>query len=94
MQGAVDPEDLTSDVFVAMVRSIHTFDGSERAFRAWLFSIAHHRLLDDRRLAGRRELPADPAQITGKLSESLVRDVENEAFGRLGTDESSVASPH
>jgi RNA polymerase sigma factor (sigma-70 family) len=86
MQGATEPEDLTSEVFVGMVRNLQTFRGDERGFRAWVFSIAHRRLLDQRRAAGRREEPIDPAAFSGPLSGAMVGDVEAEALGRLGTE--------
>lgn len=56
--GAPEPEDLTGEVFVQVVRDIHRFHGDEREFRAWLFTIAHHRFLDQRRHSARR--PVDP----------------------------------
>jgi RNA polymerase sigma-70 factor, ECF subfamily len=47
--GARDPEDLAGDVFVAMMRGLASFDGDEAALRRWVFTIAHHRLVDARR---------------------------------------------
>src|SRR5262245_28390314 len=47
--GARDADDLTGDVFVAMIRGLATFSGDEQAFRRWIFTIAHNRLIDDRR---------------------------------------------
>ncbi|RMD57884.1 sigma-70 family RNA polymerase sigma factor, partial [Candidatus Parcubacteria bacterium] len=46
---AADAQDLTNDVFVRLVESIRSFDPARGGFRAWLFSIAHHRLVDYRR---------------------------------------------
>lgn len=54
LQGAAEPDDLTSEVFLGAFRSIGAFSGDEAAFRSWLFTIAHRRLLDARRAAGRR----------------------------------------
>jgi RNA polymerase sigma-70 factor, ECF subfamily len=56
-QGAVEPEDLTSEVFVAVLRKIGAFRGDEPAFRSWVFTIAHRRLLDERRRLRRRPTP-------------------------------------
>src|SRR4030095_11607705 len=53
-QGAHEPEDLSSEVFVAVLRNIGRFTGGEAAFRSWVFTIAHRRLLDERRRHGRR----------------------------------------
>lgn len=54
LQGATEPDDLTSEVFLGAFRSIGAFSGDEAAFRSWLFTIAHRRLLNTRRAAGRR----------------------------------------
>lgn len=53
-RGARDPEDVTSEVFVAMIRNIHTFDGDCTGLRSWAYTIAHRRLLDERRFLSRR----------------------------------------
>jgi RNA polymerase sigma-70 factor (ECF subfamily) len=54
VQGAVDPDDLTSEVFIGVFRGMSAFDGTEEQFRSWVFVIAHRRLIDQRRAAGRR----------------------------------------
>jgi DNA-directed RNA polymerase specialized sigma24 family protein len=54
MQGAYDPEDLTSEVFLGAFRAIGSFSGGEDGFRAWVFTFAHRRLTDDRRARGCR----------------------------------------
>ena len=51
--GVADPEDLTSEVFVSMVRNLHTFRGDSDKFRSWLMTIAHRRLVDHRRQQAR-----------------------------------------
>lgn len=81
-QGAHEPEDVASDVFVGLVRGLPRFRGDERAFRSWVFTIAHHKLMDERRQQGRRlEVPADPdaLRFLGPAG-----DVEGEALERLG----------
>ena len=83
-QGAAEPEDLASDVFVGVVRGLPRFRGDERAFRSWVFSIAHRRLMDERRrLARRREEPVDPAEMTGSLAATSTGDAEAEAMARV-----------
>jgi RNA polymerase sigma factor (sigma-70 family) len=44
--GAPEVEDLAGDVFVAMIRGLAAFQGDETAFRRWVFTIAHHRMVD------------------------------------------------
>jgi RNA polymerase sigma-70 factor, ECF subfamily len=66
--GAHEPDDLTGEVFLQAVRDLARFEGSAADFRAWIFTIAHHRFLDERRRTKRR--PVDPAPddvITEKL---------------------------
>ena len=57
-QGARDPEDLTGEVFVDVTRGLHRFVGDDLALRRWVFTIAHRRLVDDRR---RRKVRHDHA---------------------------------
>lgn len=64
-QEAPEPEDAASEVFVGMVRNINSFEGDERAFRTWVFSIAHNRLIDQRRRRARRPVVVtDPSELT------------------------------
>lgn len=52
-RGVPDPDDVTSEVFLAAFRGLGGFDGDGAAFRAWLFTIAHHRTVDAVRRARR-----------------------------------------
>jgi RNA polymerase sigma factor (sigma-70 family) len=54
LQRAPEPDDLTSEVFVGVLRNLRSFRGGEDDFRAWVFTIAYRRLSDARRAAGRR----------------------------------------
>jgi RNA polymerase sigma-70 factor (ECF subfamily) len=38
-RGAADPENLTGEVFLQVVRDLDSFQGGERAFRTWVFTI-------------------------------------------------------
>ena len=58
-------EDLASETWLAVVRGIDRFRGSEPAFRAWVFTIARHELLDWRRRAARR--PSEGLPATGLI---------------------------
>ena len=46
VHGVPDADDVTSEVFLAAFRGIARFEGDAAAFRAWLFTIAHHRAVD------------------------------------------------
>jgi RNA polymerase sigma factor (sigma-70 family) len=80
VQGASDPEDLTSEVFIGVFRGIAGFRGDEAGFRSWVFTIAHRRLTDDRRRRGRQPgtVPLDEAE--GRAG----GDVEQQALAALG----------
>lgn len=65
-RGAQEPDDLTSEVFLQAFRALSSFDGDGEAFKRWLFTIAHRRLVDDLRTRARRGVDAayDDAQDT------------------------------
>lgn len=58
-RGIREVEDVTSEVFLSAFGSIRRFDGDAQDFRRWLFTIAHHRGVDEVRRRQRRaaELP-------------------------------------
>ena len=53
-QGVREAEDVTSEVFIAVLTSCSSFRGDEAQFRRWVFTIAHRRIVDSRRSDGRR----------------------------------------
>ena len=81
---APDPEDVLGEVFLQVARDIARFDGDERGFRSWVFTIAHHRLIDARRHSARRpvELSAEPPE-PGESAD----DAADEALARIGLEE-------
>src|SRR5437660_10066982 len=58
-QGVPEPEDVTGEVFLQVARDLHRFEGDDDAFRRWVFTIAHHRLVDERRRVARRPVVSD-----------------------------------
>jgi RNA polymerase sigma-70 factor (ECF subfamily) len=80
--GASEPEDITSEVFVSMVRKLPDFEGGEDKFRSWVFVIAHRRMQDERRRLRRH--PETPTP-TERL-ERRAGHVEDEAMDALATD--------
>jgi RNA polymerase sigma factor (sigma-70 family) len=80
---ATDPDGLTNDVFVQVHRNLPRFEGDDKRFRAWLFTIAHHRMIDDRRRANRQP------RVQGEVSDEGLGhgDVEEDAFASLAHDE-------
>jgi RNA polymerase sigma-70 factor (ECF subfamily) len=82
--GAPEAEDILSEVFLQVARDIARFEGDERGFRSWAFTIAHHRLIDARRHTARRpvELSPEPPEPGGRAD-----DAADEALARIGMEE-------
>jgi RNA polymerase sigma-70 factor, ECF subfamily len=85
-------EDLAADSWLSVIDSLGRFGGHERAFRAWVFTIARHRAIDWHRqstrrrteplgpeLAGERPAPDDPA------AEVMEADATRAALALLAT---------
>jgi RNA polymerase sigma-70 factor (ECF subfamily) len=91
-QGARDPEDLASEVFVAVVRALPGFRGDEHAFRSWLLVIAHRRLVDQRRVSTRRPTETvEPGRLVDLCdlvdrTRDAARDAETAVLDRLGAE--------
>lgn len=97
--GAQDPEGLTNDVFVHVLRRLGGLVGGASGLRTFVFSVAHARLVDDVRrrarhpaehpyepeLDDRREQSAEHAALTGANGDHL-----NQMLERLGEDQRSV----
>lgn len=83
LQGAKEPEDLTSEVFLAVFRNLSSFQGDEPGFRSWVFTIAHRRLLDERRRLSRRP-EAEP--LSEEVDLTAADDVEQTVEVTLSTE--------
>lgn len=81
LQGAPEPEDVASEVFIGVFSNLGGFTGDELSFRSWVFTIAHRRLTDERRRAGRRPPLAPSVEV-----DPVGGDVESEALSSLGTE--------
>jgi RNA polymerase sigma-70 factor (ECF subfamily) len=85
---AQDPnnaEDLASEVWLDLAAGLTRFDGDEPALRAWVFTIARRRVLDQRRSLARRRTEPVPVEALAGLNGSS--DCEAEAFARISTQE-------
>ncbi len=79
MAGADEAADLASTVWLEVVRRLDRFEGDESGFRAWLFTIARHRLIDLRRASARR-----PQTVQGEGQADVAGDP---SFGPAGVME-------
>jgi len=80
---ATDPDGLTNDVFAQVHRNLPRFEGDEHGFRSWVFTIAHHRMIDDRRRANRQPQLQDELAVEEHIG---LGDVEDDAFAVLAHD--------
>src|SRR5688572_25984877 len=62
-QGVDDAEGAVNDVFLRAFRNVSGFEGSPTAFRSWIFTIAHHLVVDRRRFASRRPRETGVAHV-------------------------------
>jgi RNA polymerase sigma-70 factor (ECF subfamily) len=95
-----EAEDLAAETWLDVARGLHRFGGDEAGFRAWVFTIARRRLLDERRSATRRlttPLPADRLALlgeTGNVEHEALVSIEAEAalrqIAELPVDQAEV----
>src|SRR4051794_40139285 len=74
-------DDLAADVWVIVVSRLHTFDGDEAGFRAWVFAIARNRVRGHYRVSGRRR--TQPVPHGALDAHASADDVAEEALRRL-----------
>jgi RNA polymerase sigma-70 factor (ECF subfamily) len=82
-QGAQEPEDLTSEVFLRVFDRLDQFSGDEVQFRSWLFTIAHRILIDEAR---RRKTRPQTTELIGSGETLAAGNVEHEALTNVGTE--------
>lgn len=76
-------EDVAADTWVQVVRSLAGFRGDESAWRAWLFTTARRRAIDEGRRRSRR--PASPLHEVPVAHLPATADAADLALERLGT---------
>jgi RNA polymerase sigma-70 factor, ECF subfamily len=81
-------EDIAAETWVQVVRGLPRFTGDEAAWRAWLFTTARRRLLDQARL--RKRHPAEPLDEISAAEVPRTADAEQLAMENIAT-ESAVA---
>lgn len=74
-------EDVASETWLQAARDLDRFSGDVAAFRGWLFRIARHRGIDERRRAGRRREDAVDTPDAGLSA----RDAAAEVIESSGT---------
>ncbi|HKN41136.1 MAG TPA: RNA polymerase sigma factor [Acidimicrobiia bacterium] len=87
-----DAEDLASETWLAVARALPAFSGDEPAFRSWVFTIAHRRLVDHHRASARRPrtrslTPAEGDGHDGPLELPGAHDPAGEVEAALAGEE-------
>ena len=87
-RGALEPEDLTSEVFLTVFPRLPTITGGAAGLRTFTFSVAHARLVDDLRKRSRREptTPYDPTRdgrTTRSSEEDALESLQAERVRRM-----------
>jgi RNA polymerase sigma-70 factor, ECF subfamily len=83
-RGASEPDDMTSDVFLAVFERLRGFHGDDEALRAFVFTIAHHKMVDDLRRRSRR---GEPATYDAQIDPRTVVSAETAAMTSLGDEQ-------
>jgi RNA polymerase sigma-70 factor (ECF subfamily) len=82
-QSAVDPSGSANDVLLRVFQNLGRFSGNESQFRAWVFTIARNRLIDEHRRS-RRRVTTQPLDH-GFDGPAAGPDSEEQALGILGS---------
>ena len=85
LRGAPDPEGTTNEVMLGVFRGLPRFEGDAGGFRSWVFTIAHHRLVDERRRGTAR---IETTEWVEGRHERAGGDVEVEAV--IGLDDERI----
>jgi RNA polymerase sigma-70 factor (ECF subfamily) len=96
--GAAD--DIAGDTWLQVIAGLARFRGDERAFRAWVFTIARHRAIDiGRSLARRKTLlvrlgETDGRQVTADTADVVLEQLSTRAvlaaIGSLPADQAEI----
>jgi len=70
-RGVEDAEDVVGETLLHIARGLPGFTGDESGFRAWVFTIAHRRVVDAQRRRVRRPTTPLPAEELVPLAEAL-----------------------
>jgi RNA polymerase sigma-70 factor (ECF subfamily) len=82
-------EDVAAETWVTVVRGLERFRGGEDAWRAWLFTTARRRVVDEGRRRSRR--PESPAAEVGEGHVSGAADPADQVLENLATRQAIAA---
>ncbi len=82
-------EDVAGEIWVQVIRGLAGFRGDEKAWRAWLFTIARRRALDERRRRARH--PVAPLMDLPRHLEPSTPDAAGQALDNLASEAALAA---
>jgi len=82
-------EDVAAETWVSVIRGLDRFRGGEDAWRAWLFTTARRRAVDEGRRRSRR--PESPAAEGGEEHAPGATDTVDQVLENLATREAVAA---
>jgi RNA polymerase sigma-70 factor, ECF subfamily len=85
-------EDIAAETWVNVVRGLPRFIGDEAAWRAWLFTTARRRLIDQVRL--RKRHPAEPLEGISPAEMPSTPDTAQIALDNLATEDALALLTH
>src|ERR1700691_2324274 len=85
-------EDIAAETWVHVVRGLPRFIGDEAAWRAWLFTTARRRLIDQVRL--RKRHPAEPLEEISPAEVPSTPDTAQIALDNLATEDALALLQH
>ena len=91
-------DDVASEVWVSIIRGLDVFEGDERAFRGWAFTIARRRAIDwGRRRRRRRDVPLSdgvdrpgPSDASEAVSEATAVEAAVALLRSLNPDQAEL----
>ncbi|MCA1684948.1 MAG: sigma-70 family RNA polymerase sigma factor [Planctomycetia bacterium] len=86
-RGAAEPDDLTSEVFLAVFGRLGTVTGGYDGLRTLVFSVAHARLVDSLRARARRP---DPVPYEPDRDRRAAASAEDRALVSLGAERAAA----
>ncbi|TYL53630.1 RNA polymerase sigma factor [Agromyces mariniharenae] len=84
-RGSLEPDDLTSEVFLAVFDQLDRFRGDEPAFRAFVFTIAYRRLTDELRRRSRHGVHEEWVDERDPRRSPSAEDVATSSLGDAAT---------
>ena len=73
-----DALDITQECFIAMLHSLPLYNKKKASFRTWLYHIASHKVIDERRRGTICFLPFEEQEIA--LQEDFTEEIQNQEF--------------